>query len=251
MAATASALAQQLAQHDDDAVQQAILLLISQRPQLQASLLSVLQEPAGQRYEGTIKSFWPDKHYGFIECHELKSHYGGDVFLSDMEIGSFGIGSAVSFSIMLNKDGRPQAKLLQAGSSNLPPPAILGPLKRSFIEMQAATPPSPLPPVRKVPPPPVLVPALPMWTGKGPELCPPPTENVVDERHTGVIKSFWPDKCYGFIACEELAAAFGGDVFLSDQEVGEFREGDAVTFSVAMNKNGRPQARGLQAAGAY
>mmetsp|Transcript_14718 Transcript_14718/g.44357 ORF Transcript_14718/g.44357 Transcript_14718/m.44357 type:complete len:139 (-) Transcript_14718:456-872(-) len=114
MTAAASALAQVLTAHDDDTVQQAVLLLISQRPALQSALLTVLQEPPGQRYSGTIKSFWPEKHFGFIQCDEVKQEFGADVFLSDQEIGYFSVGSAVTFSIVLNKDGRPQAKLLEA-----------------------------------------------------------------------------------------------------------------------------------------
>merc|ERR1712032_1190868 len=56
--------------------------------------------------------FWPEKHFGFIDCPMLREHFGVDTFLSDKEVGPFTTGSVVSFSIMLNKDGKPQAKLL-------------------------------------------------------------------------------------------------------------------------------------------
>merc|ERR1712060_889202 len=64
------------------------------------------------------------------------------------------------------------------------------------------------------------------------------------ERHIGVIKKFWPDNKYGFIECPELQASFGGDVFLSDKQVGHYQNGSTVSFRYDM-KNGKPQAYDL------
>jgi len=217
MTAAASTLAQVLAAHDDSTVQQALLLLISQRPALQSSLLTVLQEPPGRRYSGTIKSFWPEKHFGFIHCEEVKEQFNADVFLSDQEIGYFTVGSTVTFSIVLNKDGRPQAKLLEAveAAENRQAVALLP---------------------RKVP-----------RLQQRPEALGASTQDGIgpEERQAGVIKSFWPEKHYGFIACTEVRAAHGGDVFLSDQELNGFMVGDWVSFTISFNKNGRPQAHEL------
>merc|ERR1712232_714579 len=69
-----------------------------------------------------------------------------------------------------------------------------------------------------------------------------------DTRYEGVIKSFFPEKKYGFISCEVLSASHGGDVFLSDQEIGSHAAGEYVSFQVAFNSSNRPQARNLQAA---
>mmetsp|Transcript_102080 Transcript_102080/g.284186 ORF Transcript_102080/g.284186 Transcript_102080/m.284186 type:complete len:240 (-) Transcript_102080:158-877(-) len=232
MTAAASALAQVLSAHDDSTVQQAVLLLISQRPALQTSLLTVLQEPPGRRYSGTIKSFWPEKHFGFIACEEVREQFNADVFLSDQEIGYFTVGSAVTFSIVLNKDGRPQAKLLEAADGTGGPGR----------PMAAIQPPRKVP--RLQPPPPQPQPQP--WPQYADTEAPPAAGPGAEERQVGTIKSFWPEKHYGFIACDELRATHGGDVFLSDQELNGFGVGDWVSFTVAFNKNGRPQAHQLQ-----
>ena len=51
----ASALAQHLAQRDDDVIEQALLVLISQRPELRERLVKSLTEPPAQRFHGVIK----------------------------------------------------------------------------------------------------------------------------------------------------------------------------------------------------
>merc|ERR1712083_551315 len=51
------------------------------------------------RYVGTIKSFFPEKRFGFIACEEMQAQHGGDVFLSDQEVQSFSVGDIVSFTV--------------------------------------------------------------------------------------------------------------------------------------------------------
>jgi cold shock CspA family protein len=62
------------------------------------------------------------------------------------------------------------------------------------------------------------------------------------DRHEGRIKSFSEKTEYGFITCDEVHAQYGGDVFLSRRELGNCRVGDMVTFSLQINKQGKPQA---------
>mmetsp|Transcript_62939 Transcript_62939/g.142263 ORF Transcript_62939/g.142263 Transcript_62939/m.142263 type:complete len:286 (-) Transcript_62939:93-950(-) len=282
MTASAASLAHTLATHDDETVQNAILLLVSQRPTLQESLLTILQEPPAQRYTGVIKSFWPDRKFGFIACDELKEQFGADVFLSDQEIGGFTIGMAVNFSVALNKNGRPQAKLLEASGEGAGWQAAA-----AGGGWQAASggsgwqagqsnggwvvePPKKAPRLQQQTTQPLgsgwTLPAGNGWfaaaeaaaqadmageqaTEADPAAIPGIDEGAGDEtRHLGMIKSFWPDKRYGFIACDELREAHGGDVFLSDQEINGLAPGTPVTFTITFNKNGRPQAHQLQAA---
>merc|ERR1712232_561437 len=80
---------------------------------------TLLQLP-GQRFQGVIKSFNPNKGYGFVSCPDLQALYGCDVFLSSLQINGFGLGDEVSFTIDLNKDNKPQAYNLQQIASNSP-----------------------------------------------------------------------------------------------------------------------------------
>lgn len=280
LAAASSALAQSLAQHDDQTILQALLLLVSQRPELQASLLSVLQEPPAQRYSGVIKSFWVEKHYGFIQCDQLKEQFEADVFLSDLEIGSFAVGSEVSFSVMLNRDGRPQAKMLEGIDTILKsvepvrlappmqthrqtptPPAAPSRPRRAASSEGAAAPALKAPRLHMAlspPPAPGSLPAPPASFAAA--LSPPRSSSEVlaelaegdpqlaESEHFGTIKNFFPEKHYGFIDCPEFHKSHGCDVFLSSFEISEFQPGDTVAFTVTYNRNGRPQAHNLQRA---
>merc|ERR1712086_189868 len=49
--------------------------------------------------------------------------------------------------------------------------------------------------------------------------------------YLGVIKSYNPEKCFGFIACDTLRAEYDGDVFLSQKHVGDFQVGGEVKFT--------------------
>jgi len=62
------------------------------------------------RFQGTIKSFNVQKGFGFIECPEAHQVYGRDVFLHKAQIGTYQIGSQVSFAVEMNKTNMPQAR---------------------------------------------------------------------------------------------------------------------------------------------
>lgn len=69
--------------------------------------------PPGQ-YRGRIKSFNPEKGFGFIECPETHSQFHRDVFLHKAQFGDMAVGTEVTFSVETNKQGMPQAKNLAA-----------------------------------------------------------------------------------------------------------------------------------------
>jgi len=273
MATASSALAQSLVRHKEDEILQAVALLLSARPELRISLARVTQEEPGGRCIGEITAFYPQKKYGFIRCDEVSAQYGVDTFLSSLEIGPFGVGSIVSFSVSLNKEGKPQARLLEDATAGgaaaggggaaalhelMPPP----PVEQFSLPGGAGggwQPPSPEPgPPGELPPP-----KRPRWTdaiGAAPPrpppqaplvvgLAPPAHDGVLQEmRYTGTISAFYPAKRYGFIESEEVTQQFGMDAFLSDKEVGPFSVGSFVSFSIAQNKKGCPQARDLRPA---
>lgn len=78
--------------------------------------------PAG-RFRGKIKSFNPDKGFGFIECREVNARYGRDTFVHKAQIGDLKAGADVIFSVECNKQGMPQAKDVTSGSGM---PAVPG-----------------------------------------------------------------------------------------------------------------------------
>jgi len=67
-------------------------------------------------------------------------------------------------------------------------------------------------------------------------------------RYIGQIHHFVAERKFGFIGNDELKAAFGVETFLSNKEVGDFKNGDVVAFNISMNAKGQPQAHGLDAA---
>merc|ERR1712066_850728 len=75
----------------------------------------------------------------------------------------------------------------------------------------------------------------------------PPIEQSLG-RHVGTITCFYPDKRFGFIDCPELKEQTGVDTFLSVFQLGDFSVGNVVSFEVAFNAKGNPQANNLIAA---
>jgi len=62
---------------------------------------------------GNIKSFNVATGYGFIECPDIKMHYGKDIFLHHQQLSGFAAGDQVMFTCYLNSKGQPQAKDLK------------------------------------------------------------------------------------------------------------------------------------------
>jgi len=61
-------------------------------------------------FEGTLKSYSDKNGFGFIECQIIKQKYGCDVFVHKNEGENVNVGSRVTFQVLLNKKGQPQAK---------------------------------------------------------------------------------------------------------------------------------------------
>eukprot|EP00746_Dinoflagellata_sp_MGD_P052473 gnl/MRDRNA2_/MRDRNA2_232079_c0_seq1.p1 gnl/MRDRNA2_/MRDRNA2_232079_c0~~gnl/MRDRNA2_/MRDRNA2_232079_c0_seq1.p1 ORF type:complete len:549 (-),score=105.18 gnl/MRDRNA2_/MRDRNA2_232079_c0_seq1:43-1446(-) len=65
------------------------------------------------------------------------------------------------------------------------------------------------------------------------------------DRLQGVIKTFNSEKGFGFIACDQVRAAFGKDAFLHRDQFQNFKCGDTVSFHLRV-QDGNPQAQKLQ-----
>jgi len=74
--------------------------------------------PAG-KYRGKIKSFNPDKGFGFIDCPQAHAQYSRDVFVHKAQVGDLKVGADVIFSVETNKQGMPQAKEVTPASGML------------------------------------------------------------------------------------------------------------------------------------
>lgn len=97
-------------------------------------------------------------------------------------------------------------------------------------------------------------PPQPMHQQQGPYSRPPPqmtpVTGLTDRRFEGQISSFFQEKGFGFIRCNELRASFPDkDVFLHRNQLGNFKEGDMVSFSCSLNRQGKPQAMELAPSG--
>merc|ERR1719188_2371736 len=81
-----------------------------------------------------------------------------------------------------------------------------------------------------------------------PDLTYAPAEALTRRRSTGVVKSF-SQTGFGFIACPELRAVFGHDVYVHRNQIGGFRPGAEVSFAVLLSKDMKPQAFDIQLSG--
>jgi len=163
------------------------------------------------RLFGQIRTFNQEKGFGFIQSDQSLRMYGvADVFLHYTAAINFRVGDFVTFEVATGESGKPQAKNLIKSDQQAPPPLI-------------SRPPPPRPPV--------------MMQG------PRGGEFNMQKEYSGVIKSYNPEKGYGFIDCEEVKRHFGRDVFLSKGEVDRWglEVGEDVTFIVKLEK-GNPQA---------
>jgi len=216
----------------------------------------------GQRFAGTIKSFCADKGFGFIECSELFEVYGRDTWLHHAQKQHFQKGEAVEFTMALSKEGNPQAVDLAphgqmgttaTGGKNNPAAArIVG---QNYVEPMDAW-------AARVAPMDAAA-ATPMpgkggkpSKGKGTSKSnndgsPPWVQAADDQRYSGIVKSFVAKPGFGFIDCPPLKEAYGRDTWVHGKQLGNFKVGDCVVFSMSLNQQGHPQALNLEAAGGH
>ncbi len=221
------------------------------------------------RHTGTISAFKPGL-YGFIKCPEIFHETQTDVWVHHKQMQDFHVGDTVTFSAITNKNGQPQAVDLQAAVYGHVVPARWQD-KDKMVPSQAAS--KPVPPKhapkqepKQVPPrynydaaaQPAVRPAAKVVTPIGARKRPAQdSSNQIDDdpnalvgtRQWGTITAWKPGGMYGFLKCDETFQAFGKDCWVHHQQIGEFNEGDAVSFTLVTNKDGHPQAIDLQSEG--
>jgi len=74
------------------------------------------------KYVGRVKSFNPEKGFGFIECPQTWQLHQRDVFLHKAQIGDMAVGQYVTFSCEVNKQNMPQAKDVQQMGAGMQAP---------------------------------------------------------------------------------------------------------------------------------
>jgi len=228
------------------------------RPQLQDKMLEQLVQPPAPRCSGTIKNFFLDKQFGFIDSPDTFQLYQRDVFLSGNQIAGFGPGARVTFVVTLGKNGQPQAQDLQPDTENGGGGQMqwTPELEQQMMDMANAGQTAELDNL------------INMMNNQGGNPggqkrgagqmsgvsthIPPVRRGRVDPnapRFIGVIKNFSLERKFGFIECAEITQQYGRDAFLSNMQLGGCQVGQTVSFAVGVNTQGQPQAQDLQDAG--
>lgn len=84
----------------------------TQQSAAMAAALARTQQQAMMHY-GRVKSYNPDKGFGFIECHQTFQHFRRDVFLHKSVIGDTNVGDVVWFTCDVDQRGMPQATRIE------------------------------------------------------------------------------------------------------------------------------------------
>lgn len=260
---------------DEQSAVSVICSVLESRPDLAPSVVNFavpdltyppVKALSERRSLGVIKSFNPEKGFGFIACQELFDVFGNDVFLHNGQLGNFEVGSEVSFAVALNKDNKPQGYDLRApwhskGKGAVPTGKGAAPVSKGSYAPKGAQVQVWAPPAQQWSPP------ADQGKGKGKaaggyqQAAWPSTPSIkrkwegedfkVDKdkelgSFVGFIKSFNHNTGYGFIACEDLQAmGYKNDVFLHHAQLSGHEVGAEVRFTAFLNPKGQPQAKDL------
>lgn len=168
---------------------------------------------AGQRLLGVLKSYNSSTGFGFIVCSEAAQLFQRDVFIQRQEVEPCGatVGATISFTIELNKDGKPQARNVSVEAPGIK--------KKENDAMQIMN-----------------------------DMLTEIATQALEKNYLGYIKSFNQGNGFGFIACGETHRIFGRDVFLHQSQLNSFFVGDVVKFKLDIDLDkGTPRARELTA----
>lgn len=265
---------------DEESVVSVFTTVLSSRPEIAPLIVAYacpeLSYPSAKvlmdrRSQGVVKSYNPEKGFGFIECPELHEVFGNDVFLHCKQISGFAKGDSVSFAVALNKDNKPQAYDLQSLNGGHPiqhhgqnqyNQNNHYSQQGQYNQYQTS---APIPHNWPIPPRSVIQPIMkrePVVSTVSPSSSMPRTavkrkqaviSGKADEQHdlgehVGFVKSFNAKNGYGFIECDALKEqGFQNDVFLHHLQLGSFDVGSVVRFSAYLNSKGQPQAKELEA----
>jgi len=166
-------------------------------------------------YLGTIKSYNPQKGWGFVACDETQQLYGKDILVlaDELPSGNATQGQQVYFSVSQGRKGPIATNVRHVGDrrlSEFPRPQQEPPL--TMLQESPTTPDT-------------------------------PTFN-------GVLKSFNSGNGWGFVECKEAYDIYGKDILVlrEDLEGLPRAPGTRVSFAITQGRNG-PLAKGLRCQG--
>lgn len=208
------------------------------QPQASSPLIKLKAglEEGSYALKGIFKS-GKEGSFGFIECQPTREFFGRDVYVNKDLAAGLESGQLVCFNVYLNRDSMPNAEGLELCDEFWEPPE--GDLSM-MIEVDTGKGKGGKANDGG-------------GVGKGKGKLPPgkisgPGSNSQPESTgefaTGVVKSFNVATNYGFITSPEVHGKYGSDVFVHGREYNEagLKVGDPVTFEVATNSRGQPQA---------
>lgn len=205
--------------------------------------------PKTKSFIGTVRKWEGDTHC-YLACDALTPVFGCDVYCHK-DAAEFGgcdtsIGSPVVFCLHVNQKGKPQA------SSPRPPGVSLDGL---YASRKGSSKGAKRPQGDEWG---MAASLLALANGSQWSAGPPakkrkvdPLTPLSDEWYSGDVKSFNPMKGFGFINCEETFNSYGRDVFIHSNFVEDenaLAVGALVSFQVALNAKGEPQATNLKLA---
>jgi len=239
----------------------------SGQPQASAPMVRIGAADGGFALKGVYKSGGEGKEHGFLECDVTKEYFGRDVYVNKDTAATFEPGATVAFNVYLNRDKMPNVQANQdvPGAEMCDPiweptpgdisttrtdPNVVskgkgkdgkggkmggkGKDSKGGKDMWG-----------------MMSSMMGSW-GKGGgkskgEGGPPPA--ATGESFIGLVKSFNEKTNYGFIACDEVTAKYGGDCFANGRHLQGLSVGDIIEFDVGVNKQGQPQAVAIRSAG--
>jgi len=208
-------------------------------------------------YVGSLKSYNNKTGYGFLECQQANTDWGGDVFVHKNQIGTrWTVGQPVEFAVSCNNRGQPQA-FDCVFLPPLPQTRVVNPAPGVLLRQPQAAPAALAPAAGSTeasggyataqPP---VAPDSASGAARTPDS--PSKELTIEEqelnepRRLGTLKSFSPSQGYGFISCDEIQQAYQRDVYLDKSQLPtatSWRFGQCLEFAVSFNARGHPQAR--------
>lgn len=222
----------------------------SGQPQASAPMIRIA---AADSYalKGLYKSGGEGKDHGFLQCDITKEFFGRDVYVNKDTAATLEPGMTVAFNVYLNRDKMPNVDAQGAEQCDPVWEPTPGDISETRTDEAVAA----------------MAKGLKggkgkgFFMGKGKEgkggegktkgkgggggggVAPTST----GESFIGTIKSFNEANNYGFIACDEVAAQYGGvDVFFHGKQLNGCSVGEMVEFDVGLNQKGQPQAIGIR-----
>lgn len=178
----------------------------------------VVHQPqqSGVSYTGMIKSYNPEKGWGFIDCPETFGSHGKDVMVLKTELNGAEKGDTVSFGVVLGPKGMKACDIVVvskgAGSGGYHSGYGTAQMGQGGYGQKGAG----------------------NFQGSG--------TVTSGGSHMGVVKRYNPQTGWGFIECQETFQLYGKDILVLRTDLepcGANAQGDTVSFSVGEDQRGK------------